>query len=377
MKMRRKVSEKDFVGTDRVLAFASNRVWRCYTGGRLLEEFAGAANPKDGHFPEDWLASTTRAMNGENSQGQDEGLSRIRLDDGRPGPFLKDLIASDPEGFLGRGSHSGSSDIGVLCKFLDSSVRLPVQCHPDREFAKKYYKSVHGKTESWIILGGRTINGVPPYLLMGFKSGVEKSEFRRAVEEQDIPAMEKMLHRVEVSRGDVWFIPGRLPHAIGAGVFMLEVQEPSDWVIQPERHCAGTRLSDTDMWGPLQPDTALECFDYSGVTLPELRRRLLLRPHTIRENKGGHLDLIIGPDTTDCFTVHKLTVGKNFSFTGWNQAAIGIVTSGEGELVTAVERRRIHQGEVVLLPAGLGAFEYFTAGGLEMYMVYAGKISAP
>ena len=56
--------------------FQPNRVWWCYLGGVLLDEFTGRGPGKDDYFPEDWLASVTRAVNGERSQGPDEGLSR-------------------------------------------------------------------------------------------------------------------------------------------------------------------------------------------------------------------------------------------------------------------------------------------------------------
>src|SRR5271170_1226074 len=54
-----------------------NPVWRSYRGGRILRAFRGQPNTTDDHFPEDWLASTVLARNGENSQGAREGLSRI------------------------------------------------------------------------------------------------------------------------------------------------------------------------------------------------------------------------------------------------------------------------------------------------------------
>lgn len=365
------------VQPDRVLRFAPNRVWRCYTGGALLETFLGQAAAGDGYFPEEWLASTTRAMNGAHSQGPTEGLSRIRIGEGLTGPLLADAIATDPAGFLGPEAAADGDGLGVLCKFLDSSVRLPIQCHPDRAFAKTHYHSSHGKTEAWIILGGRAINGEPPYLLMGFKPGVDKARFRRAVEAQDIPAMEAMLHRVAVQRGDVWFIPGRLPHAIGPGVFMLEVQEPSDWVIQPERFCAGTRLSDADMWGPLPPDTAFDCFAYGGEPLADLRRRLLLQPALLQEEAGGRLEAVIGPDTTDCFSVNRLAVRGTFRLKAVPQASIGIVTAGAGELVAASGRYAVRQGDVVLLPARLGDADCVAAGALEMYVVAAGRRARP
>ncbi len=245
--------------------FGPNRVWRCYTGGLLLERFVGAEAPCDAHLPEDWLASTVRAINGEHSRGPDEGLARTVHADGSQGELLVELLERDPAAILGE-AHAAKygPDLGVLCKYLDSAVRLPIQCHPDVPIARELYDSEFGKTESWHILDTRTIDGEEPYLLMGFKPGVTKEAFAQAVEAQDVEAMVSMLHKLRPQRGETYFVPARLPHAIGPGVFMVETQEPSDWVIQPERFCADTRLSDADMWGPLTPEQGLGVFDYTG-----------------------------------------------------------------------------------------------------------------
>ena len=40
-----------------------NRVWRTYSGGKVLDEISGITPAKDSHFPEDWIASTTEAIN--------------------------------------------------------------------------------------------------------------------------------------------------------------------------------------------------------------------------------------------------------------------------------------------------------------------------
>jgi len=48
--------------------FEPNRVWRCYRGGKVLDEFLGAPAGTDANFPEEWLCSATRAENGERRQ---------------------------------------------------------------------------------------------------------------------------------------------------------------------------------------------------------------------------------------------------------------------------------------------------------------------
>ena len=54
-----------------------NRVWRTYLGGGTLDAISGVQPPEDGHFPEDWILSTTRAVN----------VGRKRSTRGSPGFF--------------------------------------------------------------------------------------------------------------------------------------------------------------------------------------------------------------------------------------------------------------------------------------------------
>ena len=350
------------------LFFESNRVWRCYIGGALLDSFVGHAPGADTYFPEDWLASCVLAVNGEHSQGPEEGLSHVRSDCHPPGALLRDVIASDPRAYLG-----DAMGMSLLCKYLDSAVRLPIQCHPDREFARQFYGSEHGKTESWLILGTREIDGEEPYLLMGFKPGIDPAEFARTVQEQDIPAMEAMLHRVPVQTGDVYFIPGRFPHAIGPGVFMLEVQEPSDWVVQPERYCAGTRLSDRDMWGPLDPETALTCFRYEGESMEEVRGRLQKQPVLVNSTEGGSLSRIIGPETTDCFGVDRLQVTDKFTLEPSAPYYLVVVTSGKGKVASGGGVAGIRQGDVFFVPNGARRLQFWAPNQpLEAYVCLPG-----
>ena len=351
------------------LFFAPNRVWRCYTGGALLDSFLGHAPGRDTYFPEDWLASCVLAVNGEHTQGPEEGLSRLRANGDAPGPLLRDLVAEDPAAYLGE-----ASEMSLLCKYLDSAVRLPIQCHPDQEFARLHYGSEHGKSESWLILGTRQVGGEEPYLLMGFQPGIRPEEFARAVFDQDIPAMEAMLHRVPVQPGEAYFIPGRFPHAIGPGVFLLEVQEPSDWVVQPERYCAGTKLSDADMWGPLDPETALTCFRYEGESMAQVRRRLEKQPVTVQSAAGGSLSRVIGPETTPCFGVDRLHVTGEFAMEHPAPYYLVVITAGAGEIAWDGGETRVGQGDVFFVPHGVRRLQFRASGDpIEAYLCLPGN----
>ena len=162
------------------LFFAPNRVWRLYTGGLLLDQFTGRSNGLDGHLPEEWLASTVYANNGEHSLGPEEGLTSVLIND-QKGPSLLELLKSNGNTILGRKHYTKyGNNTAVLCKYLDSAVRLPIQCHPDVKTSLKLFNSPFGKTESWHIISTRKIDNEDPYILLGFKPGISEEAFAMA-----------------------------------------------------------------------------------------------------------------------------------------------------------------------------------------------------
>jgi mannose-6-phosphate isomerase len=165
--------------------------------------------------PEEWIGSTTTRF-GESEQG----LSR--LPDGR---FLKDAISADPEKWLGKEhlDNFGLS-IEVLVKLLDPDQRLPVHFHPNKAFSKQHLGLDHGKTEAWIILEAPTGAGVG----LGFTAQQNKDDLLELVKNQDSPALLASLRRAEVSVGDAILVPAGVAHAIDSGIFVLELQEPTD-----------------------------------------------------------------------------------------------------------------------------------------------------
>ncbi len=344
---------------DQPIFFAPNRVWRCYTGGALLGRFVGAPAEADGHVPEDWLASTVRALNAENSQGPDEGLARTLRPDGSPGPLLAELVGAHAEALFGP-DHVGrfGRSMALLCKYLDSAVRLPIQCHPDAATARRLYGSPFGKTECWHILDTRPIGGQAPYLLMGFRPGVTRAAFAAAVAKQDVAAMEAMLHQVPARPGETYFVPARLPHAIGPGVFMIEVQEPSDWVVQPERYCADTRLSDAAMWGGLAPDQGLDVFDYAGLAEADLRARVAPRETIVAKEPGGLVAEIVGPHLTPAFALWRAEVRGTMRVALPRAFGLVVVTAGRGAIAWDGGERPVRRGQYFLQPAGVKSIRY-------------------
>ena len=232
------------------LFFERNRVFRVYLGGELYRDFLGDTDG-DGFYPEEWIASSVRALNA----GHDDPLEGISLTENDKVPFNK-LLQDYPEQMLGN-----RKDLGVLVKFLDSAIRLPMQVHPTRTFAKEHFHSPYGKAESWLILATRP----NACIYFGFKDQISPEEFAAAVEEnlQNPESMTDFVNRIEVKPGDVFFVPAGVIHAIGPGCLLLEAQEPTDFTIQPEYHCGDYLLNDQEMYLTLDKATALTCFDHT------------------------------------------------------------------------------------------------------------------
>ncbi len=345
--------------------FEPNRVWRCYTGGLLLDEFTKGIPGKDQNFPEEWIASATRADNDEHQQSPDEGLSIVRGSN----MLFADLLAAHPAAALGPAS--GAGGLGVLCKFLDSAIRLPIQCHPDRDFAKAHFASTYGKTESWIILATRSVANEEPYLLMGFKPDMTREILNRAVMQQDISAMCGCLHKIKPMPGEVYLIPGGMPHAIGPGLMLLEVQEPTDLVIQPERQIGNVTLSEKSIWAGLHPETALSCFKFPGATSDEMLRQCRLNPKPVKKTSAAQLESLIGPEHTNCFKVDKLSIHDSFTFKSAAPWHIAVVTAGRGIIREGKNETRIGRGDFFFVSNLVKSLDYSPEGKvpLELHLI--------
>ncbi len=315
--------------------FKKSRVFRVYLGGKLLDEFVGD-NGSDGSFPEEWICSAVHAINPGHTDPL-EGIS-LRAEDGVP---FDVLLRENKQEYLGE-----REDLGVLVKFLDSAIRLPMQVHPTREFSRANFNSPYGKAESWIILDTRE----DACIYFGFKDKIEKKDFEELVRksESDKECMTSVVNRVPVKAGDVFFVDAGVIHAIGAGCLILEIQEPTDFTIQPEHWCGDYKLNDREMYLGLDPSTALDCFDYklyghdvitSGKKNPQ------------QDYKDEHLliETLIGNSDTPCFSVKRFSL-RNGSFTLDIPASIWVCTDGEGTLCGDGYEQKIKKGESFFLP---------------------------
>lgn len=310
--------------------FEKNRVFRVYTGGKLFADFF-SDDSTESNYPEEWVASAVHAIN-EGSTDPKEGVSKIKdteiyFDDALR-DYKKELI----------GDRNG---IEILTKILNSSIRLPVQAHPDKAFSAKHFNSKYGKEESWIILG--TEPGAKVFY--GFKDGVTFEQFAAAVDESgnSKTVMEELCVGYDVKAGDIIYIPAKMVHAIGAGCLLLEVQEPTDFTIQPERWCGDYKLSDNEMYIGLTKEQALECFEMDKKYPIPLESKALCR------EDGVEYLSVIDSRITESFCVRKIIFGGG-SFTLDKGACIYVVTDGEGKICGDGYEKQIKKGDYFFIP---------------------------
>ncbi|MGI9862864.1 type I phosphomannose isomerase catalytic subunit [Moorella naiadis] len=334
------------------LRLEENRVWRIYTGGWLLDQFLGKSHPTDGHFPEDWIGSTVLARNLGHNQTGTEGLSYVTMPGGER-YSLKTLLEQAPAVLLGEEHyHKYGTNPGVLIKLLDTAMRLPIQVHPDKSLAQMYFNSPFGKTEAWLVLATREINNMPPYILFGFREGTSWQQFTTAVRENSSLALEQCLHRLPVQAGDVYLIDAGVPHAIGPGNLILELQEPTDITIRAEKNVNNIVMNDEVAYQGLTLEQSLECYRFEPLTADETLRKYKLKPCLIKEQPGqGREQWLINYTDTPCFTLQSLQVTSYWEVEDHKTFHLMIIIKGRGNLVTEGSTTAIHQGNYFFIPA--------------------------
>src|SRR3954452_5192229 len=228
----------------RPVVLPPNGIRRFYRGGPAIAALRGQAPPQD-RVPEDWVGSTTEAFG-------EPGVGLSALPDGT---LLRDAIAADAEAWLGAGHvRRWGPDPVLLVKLLDAAERLPVHAHPAGPFARDRLGTRFGKTESWIVIGGEG------ELRLGWRDDVDDATLRGWVDAQDAAAMLAALHEVPVRPGDAVFVPAGVAHAIGQGLLIVELQEPSDMSVLVEWQGHGVSGEDEATLG-MGWETALQAVE--------------------------------------------------------------------------------------------------------------------
>ena len=230
------------------------------------------------------------------------------------------------------GADFGADDFPLLIKLIDAASDLSVQVHPDDEYSARV-ENDRGKTEMWCVLsadeGAR--------MAIGLKDGVSKDELCSALEGG---RAEDVLNYVPVSEGDVYFIPAGLPHAIGKGILVAEIQQ----------NC----------------DLTYRIYDYGRLGIDGRPRELHVKKalDVIKSFEAEEIAaqrFSCANDRTDSLLAHceyfraeLVSVDNEKRIDTESRMLHLLVISGEGAIVCGTEKYSLKKGSSYLLPATLG-----------------------
>ncbi len=178
------------------------RVW----GGRKLESVFGKALPPQESIGESWEVVDRPEAQSVVRQGSYAGKT------------LHELWQNHRREIFGE-NLPDAVRFPLFAKLLDARETLSLQVHPPPATAAALGGET--KTEMWYLVQAEP--GAELYA--GFKRGVTREQFQRALDSGDVSAV---VSRLPTKKGDTFFVPSGRIHAIGAGNLIVEIQQNSD-----------------------------------------------------------------------------------------------------------------------------------------------------
>ena len=320
---------------------ASNQFDHFYKGGYRIGALRhGPGGPMR---PEEWIGSMTTRF-GEKTMG----LSTLS-----DGSYLRDSVIANAQAWLGAEHlNTFGASTELLMKLLDPDQRLPVHYHPNRKFAKEHLALNHGKTEAWIILEAPDQAEVG----LGFSSELKKPEVAKMVNDLDSIGLLASLQKFKVKAGDTVFVPAGVPHAIGAGIFVLELQEPTDLSALLEwNDFAVDGVKDGHLG--LGFDTVLDALRYTPIEKEEASKLVFADRLFTQSDASVFTDVANPYFRADYLTGKSSKIAAGFS--------IFLTLDGSGNIAfensAAME---IQKGDAILIPHSAGSWTLTAASGV-------------
>jgi mannose-6-phosphate isomerase len=275
-----------------------------------------------------------------------------QLDEGR---FLHELIATDPDAYLGAEARAGSS--ALLVKWLDADDHLSVQIHPAVD-DPKLASDETGKPECWYIVAREPGAG----LYLGLRSGVSADDMRKGLASG--ADVSKLLEFVPVEPGDFYLLQPGMAHAVGRGVTLIEPQ-----YVAPGRRGVTLRYWDWnrryDPAGKQDPngsarelhvERALEVTDWVRTSDPQWLAAQRCRPGAPDRSAAARCDVLCGaepdlPVRSDYLRAARVSGHGSVRLPDWNTLRALTVVDGEVELHGAFDPVRVVRGRTVAVPA--------------------------
>jgi len=225
----------------------------------------------------------------------------------------------------------------LLIKLIDACDKLSVQVHPDDIYAQKEGLPA-GKTEMWYVLDAKP----GAKLVYGMRKDVDLTD-DQIKQAANNGTLEDYLNFVEVKKGDVFFIPAGLVHAIGEGILIAEVQQNSNTTYRMYDY---NRRDKNGNLRELHMEKALEVIDKS---LPKSDYSASVTEKTDTVTKTTLC-------TCEYFTAQSLAITNGAYEIAPDKMLFALCTQGEGKYIHNGTEYELKKGDSYLFPHGTGSF---------------------
>ena len=263
-----------------------------------------------------------------------KGQETIVANGPHKGKHLNQLVSELKGQLIGEENYQQFGDeFPLLVKFIDACQDLSIQVHPNDEVAQRHGKP-HGKSEMWYCMGGDRSQEKMPMLYNGLKEQLTPEKYEEKVNNDTIT---DALASYEAYEGEVFYIPAGRIHAIGAGCFVLEIQQTSDVTYRIYDY---KRKDKNGNYRELHTQLAAESIDFNVLND--------YRTDYTPEKNGGTL-LISTPHFTTA--VYDLTEPMTLDYSDLDSFVILVAVKGEGTIYADGEETAFRIGDTVLISA--------------------------
>lgn len=253
------------------------------------------------------------------------------------GQTIKQLFEDSADELLGKFAGKFKR-FPLLLKFLDAQKVLSVQVHPADDKTEYIPAGESGKTEAWVVLETSTEGRI----YAGLKPGTTAEILRKSLVNHTVADnVSSFVPKV----GDGVFIKAGTVHTL-VGLVVFEIQENSDVTY---RLYDWDRIDEkTGKPRDLQVEQAIACIDFAQTNI---------RP----------VVPVAGPDETmlkerifdsDHFNLCRLTGKSVFTVGEEGIPRVLVCISGSGTIQSETDTYTLGKGEVMLLPAAIGACKF-------------------
>ena len=225
----------------------------------------------------------------------------------------------------------------LLVKIINAEENLSVQVHPGNEYAEENENS-SGKTEMWYVLDCEP----GAFLCYGLKHKISANEFIKRIKNDTIL---EVCQKVPVKKGDVFYIPAGMLHAIGKGIKVAEVQQNSNITY---------RVYDYHRQDAEHNYRTLHIRQAEEVTgfMPPLQGH---RPMGYRTLKNGYYKTLL----VRCpyFQVSRIEIETEMKKSANDTHQSLLVLEGDGTLIYEDMIMEMKEGDSIYIPKGAGDYE--------------------